>query len=442
MLVSVAKIMPQKNQLPILQTLPHLPGRFVAIIAGPLIKAGPLHDRDRAYLGETRSFIAQNNLERRVHLVDGFVEVQDYMKADDLYMMPAWNEGFGTPMLEALGCGFLVIANKAEPAFREWIKPPENGQQIRAEGLFEATTDFDRLRETRSRLSAGEDFHTAFSPEREDPGNRDFTTANIPKIVRADTDHETELSAAYYQNFLQTVIPVAGSRTAEAVKLAENIFRAVNIALVNELKVIHTKMGIDIRKVIAEDKTKSFGYMPFYPGPGMGGHCIPIYPFYLSWKAREIDTPTRFIELAGEINSAMPYHICDEVLKILGREKSMAVKGAKILVLGVSYKKNVNDQRESPAFPIIDRLQQWGADISYYDPHAPRITSVRSYPDLAGGQSMQNVEQACRDSDLALLLTDHDSLPYHAIAAQARLIVDTRNSFAARGLTQHHIFKA
>lgn len=374
-------------------------------------------------------------------------------------------------------------------------------QDMRAKDLFEATTDFDRLKETdvivlcvptpltkhrepnlsyvlnsvreiaarlrpeqlvilesttypgtlkdevvpllekEAELSAGQDFYTAFSPEREDPGNPNFTTSDIPKIVGADTEYERELSTAFYQNFLKTVVPVASSATAEAVKLTENIFRAVNIALVNELKVIYAKMGIDVWDVIEGAKTKPFGYMPFYPGPGLGGHCIPIDPFYLSWKAKEIDTPTRFIELAGEINSNMPYHVCDEVLKILNRQKAMAVKGAKILILGLSYKKNVNDQRESPAFPIIDTLQKWGAEVSYHDPHIPQITSLRAYPDIVGMPSVQNVEQACQENDLALLLTDHDIFPYHDIASQADLIVDTRNSFASRGITERHIFK-
>ena len=298
------------------------------------------------------------------------------------------------------------------------------------------------LLEKESKRSAGQDFYTAFSPEREDPGNLDFSTSTIPKIVGADTEYERKLSTAFYQNFLQTVIPVASSGTAEAIKLTENIFRAVNIALVNELKLIYAKMGIDIWDVIEGAKTKPFGYMPFYPGPGLGGHCIPIDPFYLSWKAKEVDMPTRFIELAGEINSSMPYFICDEALKILNREKAIAMKGAKILILGLSYKKNVNDQRESPAFPIISTFKKWGAEVSYYDPHIPQVTSLRSYPDLIGMKGVQNVEQSCQESDLVLLLTDHDKLPYLEIASKASLIIDSRNCFASRGIAEKHIFKA
>jgi len=298
------------------------------------------------------------------------------------------------------------------------------------------------LLEKNSNLICGKDFYAAFSPEREDPGNPDFETSTIPKIVGADTEQERTIATAYYEAFLKSVVPVASSGTAEAIKLTENIFRAVNIALVNELKVIYSKMGIDIWDVIEGAKTKPFGYMPFYPGPGLGGHCIPIDPFYLTWKAREIDTPTRFIELAGEINTQMPRYVCDEVSRLLSREKAIAVNGANILILGVSYKKNINDQRESPSFPIMDILKEWGANISYYDPHIPEITSLREYPQLVGLTSVQNVVEACESHDAVLLLTDHDLLPYEDIVKSSGMVIDTRNAFASRGFSEGHIFKA
>ncbi|MGH1403801.1 MAG: nucleotide sugar dehydrogenase [Alphaproteobacteria bacterium] len=346
-----------------------------------------------------------------------------------------------TPITKYKEPNLLYVLNSAEE-----IAKRLNKEQL---VILESTTYPGTLKdevipvlEQHSGLNAGKDFYTAFSPEREDPGNPDFSTSGIPKIVGADTELERDLATDYYRNFLQTVIPVASSGTAEAIKLTENIFRAVNIALVNELKVIYAKMGIDIWDVIEGAKTKPFGYMPFYPGPGLGGHCIPIDPFYLSWKAKEVDTPTRFIELAGEINSRMPHYVCDEVSQILNREKSLAVNGAKILVLGVSYKKNINDQRESPAFPIIDTLQKWGGEVSYYDPHISEITSLREYPHIVGMKSVEDYVQGAKDSDLVLLLTDHDQLPYDEIVAHSDLIVDTRNAFAVRGLVKPHIFKA
>ena len=298
------------------------------------------------------------------------------------------------------------------------------------------------LLEKISNLTAGKDFYTAFSPEREDPGNPNFETSTIPKIVGADSEKERTLATAFYNNFLKDVVPVASSGTAEAIKLTENIFRAVNIAMVNELKIIYAKMGIDIWDVIEGAKTKPFGYMPFYPGPGLGGHCIPIDPFYLTWKAKEIETPTRFIELAGEINTNMPRYVCDEVSRLLSKQKAKAINGANILILGVSYKKNINDQRESPAFPIMDLLKEWGANITYYDPHIPEITSLREHSHLVGLTSVPDVVQACQDNDVVLLLTDHDSLPYGDIANTADLIVDTRNAFASRQIIKGSIFKA
>jgi UDP-N-acetyl-D-glucosamine dehydrogenase len=298
------------------------------------------------------------------------------------------------------------------------------------------------LMEEKSGLTAGKDFYLAFSPEREDPGNPNFETSTIPKVVGADSPEELDLTVAYYSHFLDKVVPVSTTATAEAVKITENIFRAVNIAMVNELKVIYDAMGIDVWEVIEAAKTKPFGYMPFYPGPGLGGHCIPIDPFYLTWKANEIDMPTRFIELAGEINTAMPTYVVEQAEKALQERAGMDLKKAKVLILGVAYKKNINDQRESPAFSVMELLQEKGADISYFDPHLPEIMPTREYPHFSGMKSADNLEEAVSSSDMVLLLTDHDQIDYKMVADKAGLIIDTRNAFAARGITGDNLLKA
>jgi len=292
------------------------------------------------------------------------------------------------------------------------------------------------------KLKSGADFYLAFSPEREDPGNMNFETSTIPKVVGADTETEKNIACNFYSLFLKEVVPVSSCATAEAVKITENIFRAVNIALVNELKIIYSKMGIDVWEVIDAAKTKPFGYMPFYPGPGLGGHCIPIDPFYLTWKAKELKIPTRFIELAGEINTAMPDYIIDQTIKILSKHKEKAVKNSNILILGVAYKKNINDQRESPAFPIMTELKNLGAHINFYDPHISEIGNNRKYSSLSGLKSVKDIKDAIKSSDLILLLTDHDDLPYKEIVENASLIIDTRNAFKTRGFKNNFILKA
>ncbi len=322
---------------------------------------------------------------------------------------------------------------------------------LRAEQLviLESTTYPGTLKEVvkpvleeKSGLEAGKDFYLAFSPEREDPGNPNFETSTIPKVVGADTKAELDLAVSFYDRFLDTVVPVSSSSAAEAVKITENIFRAVNIALVNELKVVFDAMDIDVWEVIDAAKTKPFGYMPFYPGPGLGGHCIPIDPFYLTWKAKQIDVPTRFIELAGEINTAMPVYVVEKTKAALADKNNMVIKDAKILILGVAYKKNVNDQRESPAFSIMDMLEKQGAAVSFYDPHIDEITSMREFPQFSGQKSVANLDTALSESDAVLLITDHDKIDYDRVAEKAKLIVDTRNAFAARGLQGEHILKA
>lgn len=295
--------------------------------------------------------------------------------------------------------------------------------------------------ERNSTLKASEDFYTAFSPEREDPGNPNFETSTIPKVVGADTDHERDLAVSFYAQCVKQVVPVSSNAVAEAVKITENIFRAVNIALANELKIIYDRMGIDIWDVIDAAKTKPFGYMPFYPGPGLGGHCIPIDPFYLTWKARELDTPTRFIELAGEINQAMPQHVAEKTIDALNARKK-ALNGAKVLILGVAYKKNINDQRESPAFPIMKILQSKGAELSFYDPHIKTVGKMRHFDEFAGMESASDAVHTASEADAVLLLTDHDDIDYQGIVEAAALIIDTRNAFMARNIKSNKIVKA
>ena len=280
-------------------------------------------------------------------------------------------------------------------------------------------------------LRCGKDFFLAFSPEREDPGNPVYHTGNIPKVVGGVDPMSTTLCAALYGQVIEDVVIVSSARAAEMTKLLENIYRCVNIALVNELKLLMHRMGIDLGEVIRAAATKPFGFTPFYPGPGLGGHCIPLDPFYLSWKAREFDFSTRFIELAGEINTGMPYYVVERVGEALNRQ-GKALKGAKVLVLGVAYKKNVDDVRESPAITIIELLLAKGARVAYHDPHIPRLPKMRrsrlsmaSTPLTAG---------LLRGQDCVVIVTDHDALDYQAVVDKSRLVVDTRD--VTRGIAR------
>ena len=277
------------------------------------------------------------------------------------------------------------------------------------------------------------DFWLAFSPEREDPGNKQFGLAQIPKVVGGLNPPSGRAAQALYAQVVARVIPVSSTRAAEMVKLLENIFRCVNIALVNELKQLCLRIGIDIWEVIDAAATKPFGFMPFYPGPGLGGHCIPVDPYYLSWKAREYDFSTRFIELAGEVNTAMPYHVADAVAGALNdRQKSM--KGSKLLVLGVAYKKDVDDLRESPTLKIMQLLQQRGAAVDYNDPYFPQLHKMRHY-------NYENMKSVALDPktlagyDAVVIATDHSSYDYFGIVEAAKLVVDTRN--ATRRVLRH-----
>ena len=277
-----------------------------------------------------------------------------------------------------------------------------------------------------SGLAAGKDFALAYSPEREDPGNPKYTTADIPKVVGGINDESTALAADFYKTGLQSVVDVSSTQTAEMSKLLENIFRSVNIALVNELKILSHRMGIDVWEVIRASSTKPFGYMPFYPGPGLGGHCIPIDPFYLTSKAREYDFPTKFIELAGEVNTAMPYYVIQRVMEALNSRKK-SINGSRILLLGMAYKKDIDDPRESPSFKLLELLQEKGAEVLYNDPHIPVLPPMRKYS--FNLKSADITAETLASMDCILLATDHSAYDYRFILEHADLIVDTRNAF-------------
>ena len=278
-----------------------------------------------------------------------------------------------------------------------------------------------------SKLEAGKDFFLAFSPEREDPGNRQFSTRDIPKVVGGVNAVSRDLAAGLYQTVAAAVVPVSNTQVAEACKILENTYRAVNIALVNEMKVLFDAMGIDVWEVINAAKTKPFGFQAFYPGPGLGGHCIPIDPFYLTWAARKYGQHTRFIELAGEINTAMPAYVVQRVAAALN-EDAKALKGSKVAVLGVAYKKNVDDPRESPAFAIMEMLQKKGAVVAYNDPHIPTLPHMRHHTIRLDSQPL--TRDFLQAQDCVLIVTDHAVYDFRWIAQNCRLLVDTRNATA------------
>jgi UDP-N-acetyl-D-glucosamine dehydrogenase len=322
------------------------------------------------------------------------------------------------------------------------IKPHlHRGQLIVLESTtYPGTTD-DVLRPIleQSGLHAGQDFFLAFSPEREDPGNKQFSTRTIPKVVGGIDTTSRDLAVALYRPVVTGVVPVSDCRVAEACKILENTYRAVNIALVNELKIVFAAMGIDVWEVIEAARTKPFGFQAFYPGPGLGGHCIPIDPFYLTWVARKYGIHTRFIELAGEVNTSMPRHVVNRVAEALN-EHAKALRGSHVCVLGVAYKKDVDDPRESPAFEIMELLEQRGVHLSYNDPHVPRLPPMRHHKIRM--ESQQLTPEFLAAQDCVLIVTDHSSYRFDWIVRHARLVVDTRN--ATREVKEHRerIWKA
>jgi len=288
-------------------------------------------------------------------------------------------------------------------------------------------------------LKVGKDFFLAFSPEREDPNNGQYNTATIPKVVGGVTADCLEVACAVYDQVIVKTVPVSSARAAEATKFLENIYRTVNIALVNELKMVFDRMDIDIWEVIEAAKTKPFGFNAFYPGPGLGGHCIPIDPFYLTWKAREYDISTKFIELAGEINTFQPYYVVQRVAEVLNLNHK-PINASTILILGASYKKDIDGMRESPTLKLIDILKSKGAEVDYSDPYVPKLLPTRHFNfDMS---SVEITKESLTKYDIILLSTDHTNFDYKFIAENAKLIVDTRNVFEKNGITKENIFKA
>lgn len=320
----------------------------------------------------------------------------------------------------------------------------QSGQLVVLESTTYPGTTEDELRavlEAGSGLKAGKDFHLAFSPEREDPGNPKSNVAAIPKVIGGFTPACLAAATKVYSRAIRTLVPVANCRTAEAAKLLENVFRGVNIALVNELKGVYAAMDIDIWEVIAAARTKPFGFMPFYPGPGLGGHCIPIDPFYLAWKARQVGQETRFVELAGEINRAMPERVVARVAKALAAQKKK-LRGARVLVLGLAYKANVDDERESPSYRLLDLLAARGAQVAYYDPHVPVIKPTREHPHWAGTKSVKWNRRTIAGFDAVLISTAHDAVNFQQLADWSPLIVDTRNVMARCKTMPGKVWKA
>lgn len=322
----------------------------------------------------------------------------------------------------------------------------QRGQLIVLESTtYPGTTDqvMRPILEGVSGLASGRDFFLAYSPEREDPGNPSFGTSDIPKVVGGDGPDALAMADALYSALVVRTVPVSSTATAEAVKLTENIFRAVNIALVNELKQVYSAMDIDIWEVIEAAKTKPFGFMPFYPGPGLGGHCIPIDPFYLTWKAREYDITTRFIELAGQVNTHMPYLVVNRLAELVDAQRRKNFSDARILVLGIAYKKNIDDMRESPALKLIELIEKRGAHVAFHDPHVPVIRPTREYPELTGKKGIPVLDaEALAGFDAVLIATDHDIVDYRLLVEHALLVVDTRNACARHGVSGANVFKA
>jgi UDP-N-acetyl-D-glucosamine dehydrogenase len=339
-----------------------------------------------------------------------------------------------TPLTEQREPDMSYIVNTCE----EVEKHLKKGHLIILESTtYPGTTD-ELMKEMleKSGLKEGKDFFLAFSPEREDPGRKDFTTTSTPKVVGGVSKISGELATLFYSQFIEKVVPVRDARTAEASKLTENIFRAVNIALVNELKMAYDRMGIDIWEVLDAASTKPFGFMRFNPGPGWGGHCIPLDPFYLSWKAREFDFSTKFIELAGEINWKMPEYVVEKLIYSLNDLKK-SLKGSKVLILGIAYKKNIDDARETPAFQIMEKILKLGGEVDYYDPYIPQCPSTRRHKSFANMKSIELTKENLKKYSAAIVVTDHDDVDYKLISGTIPVIVDTRGVYRKLNITNN-----
>ncbi len=395
-------------------------------------------DVDRAKIDQLRagrSYIGHISAERIAHLVDSghlrptadFSALRDCDAA--IICVP-------TPLGEGRTPDLTFVVNTAE-AVAEHL---HRGELVVLESTtYPGTTDEVLLPLfAKSGLKVGEDYFLAFSPEREDPANADYSTRTIPKVVGGVTQHCGKVALSAYGALVERVVPVSSARAAEATKLLENIYRCVNIAMINELKLLFERMGIDVWEVIRASATKPFGFTPFYPGPGLGGHCIPVDPFYLTWKARQYDFSTRFIELAGEINSTMPQHVVDrltEGLNLMGK----ALNSAHILLIGAAYKKNVEDVRESPAIRIIQLLRERLANVSYYDPYVPRLETRHLEKPLF---SVRMTPKVVESSDALIIVTDHSNIDYAMILEHAKLVVDARNATAPYRKPSHKVIMA
>lgn len=399
-----------------------LPLALVFIKAGFRVRGFDLDEKKINFLKQGRSYIKHIPSEKIADMnkTGRFLPTADFSKIRTtdciIICVP-------TPLNEYREPDISYVINTTKTISR-YLRP---GHLISLESTtYPGTTDEDmRPILEKTGLKAGKDFFLAYSPEREDPNSKDFSTSTIPKVVGGYSASCLRAADALYRTAVVKTVPVSSTRVAEASKLLENVYRAVNIALVNELKICFDRMGINIWEVIHAAKTKPFGFQAFYPGPGLGGHCIPIDPFYLTWKAREYDFHTKFIELAGEVNSGMPYYVIEKVVEALNAH-GRSIKNAKLLVLGLSYKKDIDDVRESPSLKLITLLRQRGAKVDYNDPHVPKTHKMRAY-DL-GMTSVSLTEKNLKKYDCVIISTDHSAYDYAFIVKNSRLIVDTRNA--------------
>ncbi len=384
--------------------------------------------RGESYIGYVKSDFIKRHLNKSFSVTSDFSKLSE----PDILIVCV-----PTPVGKHNEPDLSFLKNTAETIARYMRK----GQLIIIESTtYPGTTEEEILPIlSKTSLKVGEDFFLGYSPEREDPGNKKFSTADIPKIVSGVTERCLLLVDRLYRKVVVKTVPVRSPKVAEAAKLLENIYRAVNIALVNELKIVFERMGIDIWEVIEAAKTKPFGFQPFYPGPGLGGHCIPIDPFYLTWKAKEYGVYTRFIELAGQINTSMPYYVVDKTIRALN-ERGIPVKGAKILIIGIAYKPDVDDDRESPAYVIMDLLEKEGAIVDYHDPYIPKTHPGRRYKKIK--ESVILKEDTVSSYDCIIIVTNHSNVDYEMLRKSSKLIIDTRNAMKTNGLKNENIIKA
>ena len=386
--------------------------------------------RGESYIGHISSATIREMLDRKFDATTDFARLGE---ADAVIICVP------TPLTETREPDLTYVVKSVE-AIAATLRP---GQLV----ILESTTYPRTTRDValpileQTGLKAGQDFFLAFSPEREDPGNIDFSTPTIPKVVGGLDRKSLELAAALYRQVVVNVVEVSSPEVAEACKILENTYRAVNIALVNELKILYDRMGIDVWEVIDAAKTKPFGFQAFYPGPGLGGHCIPIDPFYLTWIAKKYGFNTRFIELAGEVNTSMPAFVVSKVADALN-DRGKAVKGSRVMILGMAYKKDVDDPRESPSFELLDLLLKKGARVSYNDPHVPALPRMRHWPHLPPLESVKLTPESLAAQDCVMISTDHTAYDYDFIVKHSDLVIDTRNATKKVASGREKIVKA